>query len=221
MVNPMLAMRMAPEGSGTGVKLFARTSMLTAAPTSCASTIDDEKLLPPYRPLLAASSAAWLKLVKLRGIFHTFACCIGLEHSHLPDMEEIAKLAQPYYDVELRVGEGHMEVGKLIQSVKNRKAHMVVSVKPFGCMPSSGVSDGIQSAVLSRLSDAIFCPVETTGDGAVNFQSRVLMYLFRARRKARDEFDNALRQRGISLEEVPRRMSRSQKLATHYAKHVK
>ena len=43
-----------------------------------------------------------------------------------------------------------MEVGKLIQSVKHRKAHMVVSVKPFGCMPSSGVSDGVQSLITEK-----------------------------------------------------------------------
>jgi len=39
--------------------------------------------------------------------------------------------------------------------------------------------------VLNRLPQAIFCPVETSGDGEVNFQSRVLMYLFKARRRAK------------------------------------
>jgi predicted nucleotide-binding protein (sugar kinase/HSP70/actin superfamily) len=36
-----------------------------------------------------------------------------------------------------------MEVGRLIRSVEHRKAHMVISIKPFGGMPSSGVSDGV------------------------------------------------------------------------------
>ena len=40
-----------------------------------------------------------------------------------------------------------MEVGKVIQRVQKKKVHRVVSVKPFGCMPSSGVSDGIQSLI--------------------------------------------------------------------------
>jgi len=160
----------------------------------------------------------WVADRILRGWFHTFAKCIGLEHAHLPDMEEVAQLAQPYYDVELRGGEGHMEVGKLIQAVQQRKAHMVVSVKPFGCMPSSGVSDGIQSAVLAKLPEAIFCPVETTGDGAVNFQSRVLMYLFRARRVAKQEFEAALEKRGMSAAEVTLRLSVRHR-ATSYAPH--
>jgi predicted nucleotide-binding protein (sugar kinase/HSP70/actin superfamily) len=86
-----------------------------------------------------------------------------------------------------------MEVGKLIQSVVKRKAHMVVSVKPFGCMPSSGVSDGVQSLITARYPEAIFCAIETTGDGAVNVQSRVQMDLFKARQKARQEFEDAQR----------------------------
>src|SRR5689334_23770880 len=37
----------------------------------------------------------------------------------------------------LRGGEGHMEVGKLIQNVAYSKVNMTLSVKPFGCMPRS------------------------------------------------------------------------------------
>ena len=162
----------------------------------------------------------WVAERLLRLIFRTFARAIGLHHYHLPDMEELATLAQPFYDVELRGGEGHMEVGKLIQAVTLHKAHMVLSVKPFGCMPSSGVSDGIQSAVLNRLPQAIFCPVETSGDGEVNFQSRVLMYLFKARRRAKEELEKALQSRQLDLNEASKRMTRWQKRATHYPAHV-
>ncbi|RBP45371.1 putative nucleotide-binding protein (sugar kinase/HSP70/actin superfamily) [Roseimicrobium gellanilyticum] len=144
----------------------------------------------------------WAADCALRFIFQTAAHCIGLKGFHLPDMEEVASLAQPHYDVELRGGEGHMEVGKLIEATRSHRAHMIVSVKPFGCMPSSGVSDGIQSLVATRHPEIIFCPVETTGDGAVNFQSRVLMCLFRARRKAREEYDIALKKRGLTAEEA-------------------
>jgi predicted nucleotide-binding protein (sugar kinase/HSP70/actin superfamily) len=162
----------------------------------------------------------WMAEWTLHAVFRAFAACLGLERYHLPDMDEIADLAQPFYDVELRGGEGHMEVGKLIEAVTKNKAHMVISVKPFGCMPSSGVSDGIQSAVLNRLPEAIFCPVETTGDGEVNFQSRVLMYLFKARRKAKDEFQSALRRRGFGLDEAANRMDDRSKRSTHYPKHA-
>lgn len=155
----------------------------------------------------------------LRGIFRTFAWAIGLENYHLPDMDEIARLAGDHYDLELRGGEGHMEVGKLRQSILHKKAHMVVSVKPFGCMPSSGVSDGVQSAVLNQHPDAIYCPVETTGDGEVNFQSRVLMYLFKARRKAKEEFEAALGRAGLSLEAATRRVRGRQLRGTYYPPH--
>jgi predicted nucleotide-binding protein (sugar kinase/HSP70/actin superfamily) len=107
-------------------------------------------------------------------------------------MDALARMAHQYYDNHLRGGEGHMEVGKVIQSVLERKHHMIVSVKPFGCMPSSGVSDGIQSVVTEQYPDAIFCPIETTGDGAANLQSRVMMSLFKARQRALDEFETIL-----------------------------
>lgn len=133
----------------------------------------------------------WMAERWLRFLFRLFARSVGLVNYALPDMDAIAELAHQHYHVELRGGEGHMEVGKLIDIVSHRKAHMVLSVKPFGCLPSSGVSDGIQSAVLKTRPEAIFCAVETTGDGAVNFQSRIQMHLFKARRRARQEFEVA------------------------------
>jgi predicted nucleotide-binding protein (sugar kinase/HSP70/actin superfamily) len=111
-------------------------------------------------------------------------------------MNHIAELAKAHYDNNLRGGEGHMEVGKLVHFVEDRVNHMTISVKPFGCMPSSGVSDGVQTKVLGDHPDAIFLPIETTGDGKVNVQSRVQMMLFKARQKARQEYDDALRARG-------------------------
>jgi predicted nucleotide-binding protein (sugar kinase/HSP70/actin superfamily) len=161
----------------------------------------------------------WAAEKILRSLFRTFAWAIGLENYHLPDMNEIARLAGDHYDLELRGGEGHMEVGKLMQSILHKKAHMVLSVKPFGCMPSSGVSDGVQSAVLNKFPDAIYCPLETTGDGEVNFQSRALMYLFKARRKAKEEFESALSQAGLTLEEAKRRLRPSQVRGTSYPLH--
>jgi predicted nucleotide-binding protein (sugar kinase/HSP70/actin superfamily) len=138
----------------------------------------------------------------LRAIFHSFALALGLRGVHLPDMDRLAAVGDPHYDVALRGGEGHLEVAKLIVNVLDRKAHMTLSVKPFGCMPSSGVSDGVQSAVTERYPDAIFCAVETSGDGAVNFYSRVQMFVFKARQKAREEFDAALTQYGVTADQV-------------------
>ena len=69
---------------------------------------------------------------------------------------------------------------------------MTLSVKPFGCMPSAGVSDGVQSAITEKFPGTIFCPVETSGDGRVNFYSRVQMYLFKAKQAALAEYERAL-----------------------------
>lgn len=162
-----------------------------------------------------AGRAAWKEVLGLRagllglhGVFNTFAAVIGLEGWHLPDMDHIARLADEHYDNELRGGEGHMEVGKVIDNVQSHHAHMIVSVKPFGCMPSSGVSDGVQSLITARHPDTIFCPIETSGDGKVNVQSRVQMMLFRAHERARAEFDQAVRESGLTLEELRARAAR-------------
>ncbi len=141
----------------------------------------------------------------LRGVFAMYSKAIGLGGYHLSDMDEIATISHQYYDNHLRGGEGHMEVGKLIQHVEQKKSHMVISVKPFGCMPSSGVSDGVQSLVTAKHPDSIFCAIETTGDGAVNVQSRVLMDLFKARQKAQKEYQELLKASGFSQEDMDRR----------------
>ena len=105
-----------------------------------------------------------------------------------------------------------MEIGKVILNVAENKATMTLSVKPFGCMPSSGVSDGVQSLVAERHPGTIFCAVETTGDGAVNFQSRVLMFLFKAREAAAREYEHALSDTGLTAEAVRTRVSGHRRL---------
>jgi predicted nucleotide-binding protein (sugar kinase/HSP70/actin superfamily) len=138
----------------------------------------------------------------LRSLFQTFANAVGLYDYHLPDMNEIAAISHEYYNNDLRGGEGHMEVGKLIMNVVKSKAHMTLSVKPFGCMPSAGVSDGVQSAITEKFPGTIYCPVETSGDGRVNFYSRIQMYLFKARKAASSEYDKACAEHGVTREEV-------------------
>jgi predicted nucleotide-binding protein (sugar kinase/HSP70/actin superfamily) len=152
----------------------------------------------PYLTL----AGLWLGDKALRLTWQTFAKMLGLYAHTLPDMDEVARVGHSHYNVELRGGEGHLEVAKLILNVVKQKTHMTVSVKPFGCMPSSGVSDGVQSAITELYPQAIFCPVETSGDGAVNFQSRVQMYLFKARQRAEAELQAALDEHGVTLDEV-------------------
>jgi predicted nucleotide-binding protein (sugar kinase/HSP70/actin superfamily) len=145
----------------------------------------------------------------IRGVFQTFAHAVGLYGYHLPNMDEIADLAKPFYDNNVRGGEAHMEVGKLIHFVEDKVNHMTVSVKPFGCMPSSGVSDGIQSIITAKWPEAIFLPIETTGDGKVNVHSRIQMMLFKARQKAEGEFDKALSQQGMTRDKFQAKLARS------------
>ena len=144
----------------------------------------------------------WFADKALRAVFQTFAHAGGFSGYQLPDMEEVARVAAPYYNNDLRGGEGHMEVGKLILNVAHSKATMTLSVKPFGCMPSSGVSDGVQSLITERYPGSIFCAVETSGDGAVNFYSRVQMYLFKAKQAVEQEVARALEETGLSMEVV-------------------
>jgi predicted nucleotide-binding protein (sugar kinase/HSP70/actin superfamily) len=138
----------------------------------------------------------------LRGLFQTIANALGLEGYVLADMDENAAISHAFYDNNLRGGEGHMEVGKLIQNVAKSKVNMTVSVKPFGCMPSSSVSDGVQSMITELYPQAIFLPIETNGDGAVNVYSRVQMQLFKAKQAAQREVDEALKETGQTMEEV-------------------
>ena len=157
----------------------------------------------------------------LRVGFNAFAIPLGLHDYHLPDMDLVAKVADGYYSNDLRGGEGHMEVGKLIVNAVKNKAHITVSVKPFGCMPSSGVSDGVQSLITSRFPGSIFCPVETSGDGATNFYSRIQMYMFKARLASQDELQKALDSRGLTIEEVRAFLEANPKYASpfHHAPH--
>jgi len=138
----------------------------------------------------------------LRGLFQTTAHALGLRDYHLPDMFELAKVSHAFYDNNLRGGEGHMEVGKLILNVAKKKVTMTLSVKPFGCMPSSSVSDGVQSLITEMYPEGIFLPIETNGDGAVNVYSRVQMQLFKAKQLAKKEVERALEETGQTMEEV-------------------
>jgi predicted nucleotide-binding protein (sugar kinase/HSP70/actin superfamily) len=160
--------------------------------------------------------------IALRVGFNAFAWPLGLYGYHLPDMDKVAEVAHAHYSNDLRGGEGHMEVGKLILNVVNQKANITVSVKPFGCMPSSGVSDGVQSLITARYPGSIFCAVETSGDGAVNFYSRVQMYMFKARAAAETELQKALDDTGLTLPQVRAFLDRNPRFSelTYYPGHT-
>lgn len=138
----------------------------------------------------------------IRAAFHIFGAAVGYRGYKLPDMDEISEIAHRFYNNQVRGGEGHMEVGKFILNVAHNKCHMTLSVKPFGCMPSSGVSDGVQSMITGLYPQSIFCAIETSGDGKVNVQSRVQMFLFKARLAAQREYQETLERLGVTTDQV-------------------
>jgi predicted nucleotide-binding protein (sugar kinase/HSP70/actin superfamily) len=123
----------------------------------------------------------------------------GLAH-HLADQYELQRLGHPYYNSRSGGGEGHLEVAKNIYYSNKDLAHMVLSLKPFGCMPSTQ-SDGAQAAVVSHFRDMIYLPVETSGEGEINAHSRVQMALGEAKAKAKREFQETLDKAGLTLEQ--------------------
>lgn len=150
----------------------------------------------------------WVGDKALRILFQSFAQLMGFHGFKLPDMNEIADIAKDFYNHDVRGGEAHMEVAKNILNVIHQKVNMTLSVKPFGCMPSSGVSDGVQSAITELYPEAIFLPIETTGDGAVNVYSRVQMMLFKARKAAKGELDAVLEAYGMTEDDARRVLDR-------------
>jgi predicted nucleotide-binding protein (sugar kinase/HSP70/actin superfamily) len=119
----------------------------------------------------------------------------------LTDQYELQRLGHPFYNSRAGGGEGHLEVAKNIYYSNKDLAHMVLSLKPFGCMPSTQ-SDGAQSAVVSLYKDMIYIPIETSGEGDVNAHSRVQMALGEAKVKAKNEFQEALSKTGYTLVDI-------------------
>jgi predicted nucleotide-binding protein (sugar kinase/HSP70/actin superfamily) len=172
--------------------------------------IDTRKRLGVKTPrgkalMLGLTEALWTHL------YSRLAARLGGLPHRLAPQEELARLAHPFYHQLTRGGEGYMEVGKNVYYSVNRLCHMVLALKPFGCMPSTQ-SDGVQSAVTSRFPEMIFLPIETSGEGEVNAHSRVQMALGEAKNRARAEFEGVLKATGKRLEDIEEYVSRHPEL---------
>ncbi len=145
---------------------------------------------------------AKLKLAEaiFKSEYHKIVDALGGIAHHLADQYELQRLGHPFYNSRAGGGEGHLEVAKNIYYSNKDLAHMVLSLKPFGCMPSTQ-SDGAQSAVVSNYKDMIYLPIETSGEGEINAHSRVQMALGEAKNKAKKEFAEALEKNGLTLEQ--------------------
>jgi predicted nucleotide-binding protein (sugar kinase/HSP70/actin superfamily) len=144
---------------------------------------------------------AKLKLAEaiFKNEYHKIVGALGGIAHHLADQYELQRIGHPFYNSRTGGGEGHLEVAKNIYYSNKDLAHMVLSLKPFGCMPSTQ-SDGAQSAVVSNFKDMIYLPVETSGEGEINAHSRVQMALGEAKSKAKKEFAEALERTGLTLD---------------------
>ncbi|MCX6551036.1 MAG: activator of (R)-2-hydroxyglutaryl-CoA dehydratase [Acidobacteria bacterium] len=136
-----------------------------------------------------------------RGVHERLRAALGGVPHQLVDPVELAELARPFYHELARGGESYLEVGKHIYYARKNGAHMVLSLKPFGCMPSMQ-SDGVQSLVMARFRDSIFLPIETSPDGEIDAHSRVQVALLEARSRAQAEFQQALQGTGKRLEDI-------------------
>ena len=172
--------------------------------------LDEGAVLPPLWKLGTRakielgyrSKVARLKLAEaiFKREYHKIVDALGGVAHHLADQYEMQRLGHPFYNSRAGGGEGHLEVAKNIYYSNKDLAHMVLSLKPFGCMPSTQ-SDGAQSAVVSNYKDMIYLPVETSGEGEINAHSRVQMALGEAKNKAKKEFAEALERAGLTLDE--------------------
>jgi len=153
------------------------------------ASLQDESSRKVDFTLARQKSMILLARLVLKVYIKLYAKALGLHDYEIPDMEKLARLAKTYFPLDSDGGERHLEVAHLIESIESNSAHLTISVKPFGCMPSSSVSDGIQSLVTSRFPGSNFLSIETSGEGAVNFYSRVQMALFKAKQAAKEEFE--------------------------------
>jgi len=121
----------------------------------------------------------------VRKLFHEYREAVNPEsfggRLHIHDMDELTSVGAPYYHPHIFGGEGNLEIAEALYYAD--KVDGFISVKPFGCMPSSGVSDGVQFKVMSLHPNLNFLSIETSGDNDISILSRVSMLLFKAKQK--------------------------------------
>ncbi len=173
--------------------------------------LEEGAVMPPGWRIDKQAKIEWnyrQRLMKLRAAevifareYHKIIDALGGTAHRLVNQYELQRLGHPYYNSRAGGGEGHLEVAKNIYYSNKELCHMVLSLKPFGCMPSTQ-SDGAQSAVVAHYKDMIFLPIETSGEGEINAHSRVQMALGEAKAKAKLEYKDVLEKLGKSVEEL-------------------
>ena len=185
--------------------------------------LEEGAVMPPGWRLDKQAKIEWnyrQRLMKLKAAevifareYHKIIDALGGTAHRLVNQYELQRLGHPYYNSRAGGGEGHLEVAKNIYYSNRELCHMVLSLKPFGCMPSTQ-SDGAQSAVVSHYKDMIFLPIETSGEGEINAHSRVQMALGEAKAKAKLEFKDVLEKLGKTVEELKAYVSQHPEMET-------
>ncbi|GBC88025.1 hypothetical protein HRbin13_00138 [bacterium HR13] len=119
----------------------------------------------------------------------------------LPDQRALKELAKPYFNYRLTGGEGHMLIGKALYAYKNRYAHMICELSPYGCLPNT-MSIGAMAKVLGDYPDLLYAPIEIKGDAEVHALSRCQMILTEAKRRAKEEFEEVLQRTKLKIEDI-------------------
>jgi predicted nucleotide-binding protein (sugar kinase/HSP70/actin superfamily) len=101
--------------------------------------------------------------------------------TELNNLDTLATLGADFYHPEIFGGEGNLEIAEAIHYADTIDGF--ITSKPFGCMPSSGVSDGVQAKIMAMYPSLNFLSIETSGDNEVSILSRVSMLLFKAKQK--------------------------------------
>lgn len=69
---------------------------------------------------------------------------LGPRAAEPEDQNALGRLARPFYDLLTRGGEGHLIAARAVEAAQRNTCHLMISVKPFGCMPSTQ-SDGVMA----------------------------------------------------------------------------
>jgi predicted nucleotide-binding protein (sugar kinase/HSP70/actin superfamily) len=133
--------------------------------------------------------------------FRRLAKLLGVPDQAFASQQTLSEMAEPYYNTLLRGGEGHLEVAKTLYYTRHNICHLVLALKPFGCLPSVQ-SDAVQASLVERFPEVSFLPIETSADGEIHAYSRVQMALSEARAKASAEFERALGHARHSLDDI-------------------
>ena len=200
------------ESQGAEVLVEPITSWFLYLAALAWNRIYDERGLPPIEGERPRRGGSWwstfVRSVRFRIAvrlinreYNRFRKALGNTTYAQLDQFELEHLSKPYYNRKCMGGEGHLEIAKNIYYSTKKMAHMVVSLKPFGCLPSTQ-SDGAQAAVVAHYPDMNFIPIETSGEGDINAYSRVQMALGEAKTKCKEEFAACVERTGRSLEEL-------------------